>query len=48
MNNLSDIGKIKEASVEELCKADGINEKTAEEIYRFFHTATSKKNGDVV
>ena len=25
-----------------------IGEKTAEEIYRFFHTATSKKNGDVV
>lgn len=48
MKYFKDIGKIKEASVEELCKADGITEKTAEEIYRFFHTATSKKNGDVV
>ena len=48
MKYFKDIGKIKEASVEELSKADGITEKTAEEIYRFFHTATSKKNGDVV
>lgn len=45
MKYFKDIGKIKEASVEELCKADGITEKTAEEIYRFFHTATSKKMG---
>ena len=41
-------GKIKEASVTELCEADGITENVAEEIYRFFHEDTSKKNGDVV
>ena len=43
-----DIGKVKEASVTELCEADGITENVAEEIYRFFHEDTSKKNGDVV
>ena len=48
MKYFKDIGKIKEASVEELCKVDGITKRTAEEIYRFFHADTSKKNGDVV
>ena len=45
---VKDIGKVKEASVTELCEADGITENVAEEIYRFFHEDTSKKNGDVV
>ena len=48
MKHFKDIGKIKEASVTELCEADGITENVAEEIYRFFHEDTSKKNGDVV
>ena len=29
-------------------KKHGITENVAEEIYRFFHEDTSKKNGDVV
>ena len=48
MRHFKDIGKVKEASVTELCEADGITENVAEEIYRFFHEDTSKKNGDVV
>ena len=48
MKHFKDVGKIKEASVTELCEADGITENVAEEIYRFFHEDTSKKNGDVV
>ena len=48
MKHFKDIGKVKEASVTELCEADGITENVAEEIYRFFHEDTSKKNGDVV
>ena len=45
MKHFKDIGKIKEASVTELCEADGITENVAEEIYRFFHEDTSKKMG---
>ena len=48
IKNMEFVGKIKEASVTELCEADGITENVAEEIYRFFHEDTSKKNGDVV
>ena len=48
MKHFKDIGKVKEASVTELCEADGITENVAEEIYRFFHEDTSRKNGDVV
>lgn len=45
MKHFKDIGKIKEASVTELCEADGITENVAEEIYRFFMRILLKKWG---
>ncbi len=38
MKHFKDIQKIKEASVEELCQAEGITKKAALEIYAFFHS----------
>ena len=32
-----DIEKIKEASIEELSSVEGMTQKTAEEVFRFFH-----------
>ena len=37
MRYFKDIGNIREASVEDLMKAEGITKKVAEEIYSFFH-----------
>lgn len=37
MKHFKDIGRIREASVEELIMAPGITKRTAEEIYQFFH-----------
>ena len=35
------VSAVKNASVEELCKADSINEAVAENIYRYFHGENS-------
>ena len=37
MKHFLDIEKIRQASVDELMKADGITENVAENIYKFFH-----------
>ncbi|MDE6434774.1 MAG: excinuclease ABC subunit UvrC [Lachnospiraceae bacterium] len=37
MQHFKEIGKIKDASVEELMEVNGITQQTAESIYRFFH-----------
>jgi excinuclease ABC subunit C len=37
MKKFLEIEKIRSASVEELMEADGITEKVAENIYRYFH-----------
>lgn len=37
MQHFKEIGKIKDASVEELMEVNGITQQTAEAIYRFFH-----------
>ena len=37
MKHFLDIEKIRQASVDELMKADGITENVAENIYNFFH-----------
>lgn len=43
MKYFKDIGKIREATVEELMQAEGINENLAKEIFAFFHNDTSSK-----
>lgn len=45
MKYFKDIGKIKEASVEELCKADGITEKQQKKFIAFFIRLLLKKMG---
>ena len=37
MKHFLDIDKIRNASVDELMKADGITRKVAENIYKYFH-----------
>ena len=37
MKHFQDIEKIRNASVEELCRADGITETVAVNIYKYFH-----------
>ena len=37
MRTFKDIDKIREATVEELTKADGITENVAKNIYEYFH-----------
>lgn len=37
MKHFQDIDKIRNASVEELCRADGITETVAVNIYKYFH-----------
>ncbi|MCI6858135.1 MAG: excinuclease ABC subunit UvrC [Eubacterium sp.] len=48
MKHFKDIGKIREASVSELCEVDGITKSVAEEIYTFFHQDTSNKKDDML
>ena len=43
MRCFKDIEKIRQASVEELMKADGITERVAREIFSFFHESDSVK-----
>ena len=37
MKQFGDLEKIKEASIEELSSVEGMTQKTAEEVFRFFH-----------
>ena len=49
MRHFKDIGKIREATVEELMEAEGIHENLAKEIFAFFHKDTaSKLNADMI
>ena len=37
MQHFKEIGRIKDAAVEELSSVEGVTPQVAEEIYRFFH-----------
>ena len=46
MMHFKDIGRIREASVEELMQVETINERVANEIYAFFHSDNTQKDGN--
>ena len=46
MMHFKDIGRIREATVEELMEVETINERVAREIYAFFHSDNTQKDGN--
>ena len=46
MMHFKDIGRIREATVEELMEVETINERVAREIYTFFHSDNTQKDGN--